>query len=193
MKIRWVPLSLFCALVWAAGEAGAQAPPLLWDRPPESPPGPAPFAAAAAPPADELVPHRGFAAQLQFGFPAGVRLQVPLFDHPNRSVVAEGFVGAEWTVLTAMLGLRTIFMIPYRDSTTAFVVGPGAHAVYFNTLRSNAREGGGVVVDTTLGWVFDRQARGAWEIGFNLGLGLMVHDRAVFPIPTFGIFGGLHF
>src|SRR4051794_7927440 len=56
--------------------------------------------------------HEEISAQLQFGFPAGVRLQLPLAGRANRYTVAEVFGGVEWTVLVATAGVRTIFEIP---------------------------------------------------------------------------------
>jgi hypothetical protein len=132
-------------------------------------------------------------AQFQFGFPAGVRLQLPIAGKANHYTVAEVFLGTEWTVLTATAGVRTIFEMPFQDPHNAFLFGPGLHAIYFNSLEHSEDTGGGVLVDTTIGWVFDRHAGGCWEFGFNLGLALIITDRNVFPLPTFGIYGGCHF
>src|SRR5205807_162057 len=54
-------------------------------------------------------------AQFQFGFPAGVRLQFPVLGRPNHYTVAEVFLGTEWTTLTVMAGVRTIFEMPFQD------------------------------------------------------------------------------
>jgi hypothetical protein len=146
-------------------------------------------------PADCSLLHREFAAQLQFGFPAGVRLQFPFAGRPNRYTALEVFGGVEWTVLIGAVGVRTVFEVPHRNPETAFLFGPGIHGIYFQSTEwGHNDDGGGVLVDTTLGWVFDRHAPGSLEFGFNLGLGLIfTNDGDVFPIPTFGIYGGVHF
>jgi hypothetical protein len=136
---------------------------------------------------------REITAQFQFGFPAGVRLQLPFLGRPNHYTVAEVFLGTEWTVLTATAGLRTIFEFPFQDPHNAFVIGPGVHAIFFDALESSHDTGGGVLVDMTLGWAFDRQAHGCWEFGFDLGLALVAAGHTVLPLPTFGIYGGIHF
>lgn len=144
------------------------------------------------PAAEESLLCKEIAAKLQFGFPAGIRVQFPFSGGPNHYRVIEVFGGTEWTVLVASLGVRTIFELPFTDGHNAFVVGPGIHGVFFQPSGGD-RAGGGVIVDTTLGWVFDRHLRHSWEVGFNLGLGLVATDRDVFPLPTFGFYGGFHF
>jgi hypothetical protein len=145
------------------------------------------------PGADDSLLHREVTAHFQFGFPAGLRLQYPFAGGPNRYTAVEVFGGSEWTVLVAMAGIRTVFEIPLGNPCNAFLVGTGVHGLYFLASEGNHAAGCGVVVDTTLGWVFDRQVRGSWEVGFNLGLGLIVDEGNVFPIPTFGIYAGYHF
>jgi len=87
----------------------------------------------------------------------------------------------------------TILEFPLHDGKDAFLVGPGLHGVYFHATESDNARGRGVLVDTTLGWVFDRHQRCSWEFGFNLGLGLFMSDGNIFPLPTIGTYGGFHF
>jgi hypothetical protein len=148
---------------------------------------------AALAPADCSLLCKEITAQLQFGFPAGLRLQLPFAGKPNHYTVAEVFLGTEWTVLTATAGVRTIFEMPFQDPHNAFVLGPGVHAIFFNEVEHGHSSGGGGLVDMTIGWVFDRHAGGCCECGFNLGLALVVSGHDVFPLPTFGIYGGFHF
>lgn len=185
----------------AHDSANAETPPpvsnpprLVWERPPDASPDRDVFAEVTkAPPIDPCLLHKEFAVHLQAGFPAGVRIQVPLFDRTNRYTVAETFVGTEWDLVgVATLGLRTIFEIG-KDSSTIFVVGPGLHGLYYQTLDDDRESGWGVTVDTTLGWVIDPDKTGALEFGFNLGLSVISAERRVFPVPSFGIYGGVHF
>lgn len=179
---------------------------LLMDEPPPAPVladqtgGPRAAQASAtftdcqvAPAADARPDTRPLAAQVQAGFPAGLRVQVPLTNGPCRYTVAEVFGGCEWTVLVAMVGVRRIFEMPLHDPHNAFLVGPGLHAVYFHATQGSQTQGGGGLVDATVGRAFDRQARGSWEFGFNAGLGVMAYRQAVFPLPTVGIYTGLRF
>jgi hypothetical protein len=129
---------------------------------------------------------------LQAGFPAGVRVQIPFAGSTQRYTAAELFAGTEWTVLVGMVGVREVFAIPLQDSRTVFLVGPGLHGMIFEATHGHSSGGGGLV-DTTLSWAFDGQRHGSWEFGFNLGLAIVGTEDTVFPLPTFGLFGGYHF
>src|SRR5262249_25938180 len=114
---------------WGEGPPAApRTPPpaFTFDAPPPAPaPGPPLTHAVQVPPVECSLLHQEIAGQLQFGFPAGVRVQFPFAGRANRYTVAEVFGGVEWTVLVASAGVRTIFEIPLNNAHDAFVVGPG--------------------------------------------------------------------
>ncbi|WP_157368915.1 hypothetical protein [Zavarzinella formosa] len=210
------------AVMGAVGTAAAQIPPaqpLVPLIPPTNiPADPLPTEAevilAQVPRNLDVGQQHTFGAQVQFGYPSGLRLQYTAIRYEQTSILLEAFAGAR----TALwgdegvygLGARSLFTIVSDGEKNALMFGPGISFSYWQAeshhwdywgYRSRETDQTYLLFDANIGWLHELSPSVGWEIGLNFGalVGLSGRESCGCKVSgkvtsgTIGIYTGFRF
>lgn len=200
-----------------AAVAAAQVAPL-----PPPPDGPPLTGAEIVLSPNGVVNQHTFGAQLQFGYPNGLRLQYAAFRTGETAFLAEVFGGARdgfWGDEAVFgIGGRALFTVSSDGDNDALLFGPGLSLMYWQAEKATYTSGWGwgnfgsypyepetdryyLTVDANFGWLHNFTPTVGWEIGLNLGaqIGLSGQERGGRKVSgrvadgTIGLYTGLRF
>ncbi len=207
-------------MIWAA-VAAAQVPPL-----PPPPAGPSATDAeviltgAAPSPVVPVGQQHNFGAQIQFGYPNGLRLQYAAFKTDQTSFLVEGFAGARdglWgNEAVYGVGGRALFTLASNGVNNALLFGPGVGVAFWQAEKPSNPYGGWpyfydyrrpetdrtfLTLDANISWLHDFTPALGWEIGLTIGarIGLTGQNEGGEKVSghitggTIGVFTGLRF